>query len=568
MKKVWLVTAFFLGLLLIMPMVQASQEIITHSHKEGNVAYQFGLEKPLSESVPNPDGQVSTHDNFSSSYDIIMEEYTTTINQTSPLNHEVPSTSLNDSSAFQIDHSGDELLPDMNHTTRQHSPQSGSTESSNTANSHTGIDHRYIQALPYWTKEGHWFPKTAYSQIRYQVHFGSYIGLATFKAYVKVQRGADTYCRYLRVYLDEGRVDQKIICSGTSEFTFDFNIWWGGTHTLTLEIYWGGWRDYGWKLVMIEVYDAEWDVCSETWEHYTWYYRHDLGTEFFGKTAHSRLEFDVLLGPNSWAWIKIDRHDDTYARFFWIYVDGVKKNGDGDWTPLSKPFYLGEYVRGSLHKLRLEIYWGGYKDCGWKLDMKQFKVFYDSLFVEVDYMQASDHNHKPDANNILNVITDYYKLHGAQNTVFVIDDAVPHVDSLSWNQHKSYYSSYFDHKGQYGWKYMLAGHYSGIIYEVGYIFEDPPDVPNDTMIFIADQLVHEVSGWYWPWPITYEKLMRNVIMHELGHTVGIIITDAQGREVYCPQPYSVMAKGVNTPGAATEEYQAYDWEYWSLRSMP
>jgi len=377
-----------------------------------------------------------------------MEEYTTTVNQTFPSNHELPETALDNSTAFQIDHSGDAFLPDMNHTANQRVPKTTSTESDGTTSSHTGIDHHYIKALPYWTKEGHWFPKTSYSQLRYQVYFGSYIGYVTFKAYVKVQSGADTISRYLRFYYDGGRVAERIIYSGTNEFTFDFNVWWGGTHTLTAEIYWGGYRDYGWKLAMIEVYAL---IYSEYgYDYDTWNYRRDLDTEFFPKASYSRLEFDVLLGPNSWAYIKIDSHDDTIARYFWIYVDGVKKNGNSDWTPLSKPFYLGEYARRSLHKLRLEIYWGAYKDYGWKLDMKQFKLYYDSVFVEVDYMADANHNHKPDQR--------------------IADDL---------------------------WKFLNPF-------------------------------------------VTYEKAMRVVMMHEVGHTVGIYISDASG-EVYCLQPFSVMS---------------------------
>jgi predicted Zn-dependent protease len=60
--------------------------------------------------------------------------------------------------------------------------------------------------------------------------------------------------------------------------------------------------------------------------------------------------------------------------------------------------------------------------------------------------------------------------------------------------------------------------------------------------------------------------MRQTIMHEIGHTVGICISDANHKEVYCGQPYSVMAHS-NTNNLS-EDYQAYDWEHWSLRSMP
>jgi len=274
--------------------------------------------------------------------------------------------------------------------------------------------------------EGHWFPKTSYSQLRYQVYFGSYIGYVTFKAYVKVQSGADTISRYLRFYYDGGRVAERIIYSGTTEFTFDFNVWWGGTHTLTAE-----------------------------------------------------------------------------------------------------------------------IYWGAYKDYGWKLDMKQFKLYYECVFVEVNYMADANHNHKPDPNSILNPITEYYRLHGAQNVAFVVDQSVSHTDVMNSSIYNTYYSSYYQHRGQYGWKYMLVGHYDEHSNWWGWAW-----VNSDGIFIAAQRIADDLWKFLNPF-VTYEKAMRVVMMHEVGHTVGIYISDASG-EVYCLQPFSVMST-VNTYNTA-EDY--------------
>jgi hypothetical protein len=483
-----------------------------------------------------------------------MKEYTTETNRTFGVDHEANATSVGDNNLVQVDHSGDSSLPDMNQTVVHRDDEAAHSELEVGLNSHSGIDHHYLKAIPYWTKEGHWFPKRDYSQIRYQVYFGSYIGYVTFTAYVNVQRGADPVGRYLRFYYDGVQVGQEVMYYSTHTFTFQFDVWFGGTHTLTVEVYWGGYRDYGWKLSVIEVYALL--LSEQGYDYATWNYRRDLDTEFFPKASYARLEFDVFLGPNSWAYIKIDSHDDTIARFFWIYVDGVKKNGDQDWTPLAKSFYLGDYSRGSLHKLRLEIYWGGYKEYGWKLDMKTFKVYYDSVFVEVDYMSAADHNHAPSQSSILSIITDYYHLHGHQNLAFVIDDDLTHVDNMWPSNLASYRQSYFDHKGDSYWRYLVVGHYSFYNNVAGYQHPDYLDT-----VFVADQYASDVAEWYWFMGVTHDKALRDAVMHEIGHTVGIVVPDANGEEVYCPQPYSVMAIGTALLGAITENNQEYDWEH-------
>ena len=73
-------------------------------------------------------------------------------------------------------------------------------------------------------------------------------------------------------------------------------------------------------------------------------------------------------------------------------------------------------------------------------------------------------------------------------------------------------------------------------YVCGYCFMPGEDAGN--YIFVADA----TTDW-----AAYQMGLKAfateavVLMHELGHSIGIIILDAQGREVYCDDPECVMA---------------------------
>lgn len=209
------------------------------------------------------------------------------------------------------------------------------------------------------------------------------------------------------------------------------------------------------------------------------------------------------------------------------------------------------------------------------------------LFVEIDYMPG----HRP-TQSVLDYIRDYYSREGIAVTFFV-DDEVPFDETVTFEEFWKFEKNHNDGEDWLGisefkdgmplltqakyeqYKQKLASKYKWVLFGTvdaggapGYCHWD--NIHSGNYIFIADgandQWASETK-----WKVlsfggaTAEKVETSVLMHELGHAIGIIqLRDSE--EVYDPDQSSVMAK--------VSVYNLYPWvnphyssEYWELRNL-
>jgi hypothetical protein len=177
-------------------------------------------------------------------------------------------------------------------------------------------------------KEGHWFPNKAYSQICYEVVPYS----SSMQFYIQIAEVQDIYYRYFRVYYDGSKRFETVIYSGFSGYV-TLNTAAGGYHKVMLEIQWGYYSDYGWKLVSFNP-TSNGAVTGE----------------FFPQDPASKLRFNVYLGVGTQVDLEVSSAGDTYTRYLKIYVDGVLK--DTEYAPFSfATINIGDYGKHSLHEI-------------------------------------------------------------------------------------------------------------------------------------------------------------------------------------------------------------------------
>jgi len=210
------------------------------------------------------------------------------------------------------------------------------------------------------------------------------------------------------------------------------------------------------------------------------------------------------------------------------------------------------------------------------------------LFIEIDYMEG----HEPDL-TVLDYVETYYLERGV-NVTFYIDEAVTFDESVSdtdfWNIEATYNNLGDDAYGTDGvymskWKWVLYGTtvegkpdvvgYTYVTFSIKYV---PPtgrilsvDCLAGNYIFIADG-----AGDSWASNVGIEPYGAEavVLMHELGHSVGIVNVGWSGNvytgfglgEIYDPDPSSVMSY-LSTTNAGLYGEWYYSDEYWKLRNM-
>jgi hypothetical protein len=391
-------------------------------------------------------------------------------------------------------------------------------------------------------KEGHWFPNMAYSRIRYEVLL-HYMGVPFpyymwYPFYIHIDRDEDIYTRIFRVYFDGSMIFEAVI--GSSGFDGNINVFtFFGYHKIELEIKWGYYSDHGWKLVSFKPGYG------------------DVTGEFFPFTDYGRLRWDVFMGPDTKAEVKIENVDDPYVRILRFFVDGVQVGSD-TYAPCDITFDLGNYATNSSHEIMLQVHWCYYKEWGYKLS--KFRVHYEAVYGEIDYMDG----HRPH-DDVISYIQDYYKDHGYARFTFVIDDQVPHDDQVTMAEYNNnYYNVYFDHRGQAGaWKYVLFGHHTPLAGVCGWT-----DQVGGNRIFVADQTCDDYAyDWWNRWfgGVTETQVEKLVLMHEGGHSINILEVDAHGDEVYCSNSFCVMST-VNWDSCDDHPY--YCTFHWEQRSFP
>jgi len=207
------------------------------------------------------------------------------------------------------------------------------------------------------------------------------------------------------------------------------------------------------------------------------------------------------------------------------------------------------------------------------------------LFIEIDYMEG----HAP-TQAVLDYVEWYYMGNNPSgdliNATFYVDDVVPLDPSVSdtdfWAIEAVYNDlgndaygtgdAVFGTDGVYSskWKWVLygttvegapnvVGYTYVVIARVGWTY----DLLAGNYIFIADKTADTWAAANGIQPYGAEAV---VLMHEMGHSIGIAKLDSRGREVYDPDKYSVMSY-LSTANAGKYWAWYYSAAYWATRNM-
>lgn len=185
-------------------------------------------------------------------------------------------------------------------------------------------------------------------------------------------------------------------------------------------------------------------------------------------------------------------------------------------------------------------------------------AYVHELFYEIDYMPG----HMP-TESALAYIHDYYAERWIRIT-FYVDDEVPLDDSVTKAEFSAFIEEYNDHDfGYYSqWKWVLFGTVvDGEPGTAGHVWGDE-DKAN--YAFIADQTGDNFAIDHAGEGVTAEEVEAVVLMHEMGHTIGILKLDSEENEVYDANAWSVMA--LLSLDNCNAEPIRYSREYWILRN--
>ncbi|MFX1513984.1 MAG: hypothetical protein ACFFCQ_15500 [Promethearchaeota archaeon] len=411
---------------------------------------------------------------------------------------------------------------------------------------------------------GLFFPQAYYSELRFEVEFFRCYWWSSYAwGYLKLDIEAvqDTYDRYLYVYLDGIQVGSRIRIK--DEIGFHETVSYTSTegkHHLTLRIYSGNYKPYGWKLTNLEVINYYY-YSSGLLSTYLPFPGNVLSV-YFPKASRAQLTFDINAGKKTKMNLFIKNEDDTVSRFFSAYVNGITKISEGStpnlpWSSVQN-LNLGTYNQNSSHKLTLQVRWGSYKEWGWKILLQPrsdgLLVHYRAVAYEVDYMTG----HKPHV-GVLNYIESYYCLRGFERIEFFIDDLVTHDSQVTVTEYyNNYYNKKFDHRGESLWKYILFGHKTASS-ALGWAY------PNSDKIFIADAACDDYANWHF-W-VSHVQVEKVVLMHECGHSIGIIDYYSNNNENYCKTAACVMAK-VSAWFGNCNNAPWYCYHHWKQRNFP
>jgi uncharacterized protein YihD (DUF1040 family) len=195
------------------------------------------------------------------------------------------------------------------------------------------------------------------------------------------------------------------------------------------------------------------------------------------------------------------------------------------------------------------------------------------LFIEIDYMLG----HKP-TQSVLDYIEEYYLQRDILIT-FYVDDEVPldsEVTLEEFFKYEAQYNDMGDDKIIYHWRgreYKLTVKWKWVLYGTvdarssitnGYAYTGGRDDAGN-YIFIADERNDRVAIIWEEQGVTAEEVETVVLMHELGHTIGIIRYNEEGCEIFDSHMWSVMA--TLTPANCNANPIRYSSEYWELRNM-
>jgi len=212
------------------------------------------------------------------------------------------------------------------------------------------------------------------------------------------------------------------------------------------------------------------------------------------------------------------------------------------------------------------------------------------LFIEIDYIEG----HAPNQ-TVLDYIEWYYMGNNPSgeliSVTFYVNDSIPYVgayaginDDEFWAIEKAYNNmgddaygtrdSIFGTAGVYSskWKWILYGTtVEGAPNVIGYTYViiarigRTYDLLAGNYIFIADGAADSWAGSQEP-PIEPYGAEAVVLMHEMGHSIGVAKLSWRGAEIYDPDSGSVMSY-LSTANAKLYWAWYYSKEYWATRNM-
>ncbi|MFX1577355.1 MAG: hypothetical protein ACFFCF_09275 [Promethearchaeota archaeon] len=404
---------------------------------------------------------------------------------------------------------------------------------------------RWNPALPKFPNfEGHWFPKQSHSILYFQCAFG---WTGNQRLDIVIEQDQDSYSRYFYVRCDGVLVHSSVI--GSSGFNGHVLFYTTlGSHRIELEIYYGGYKNHGWKLVYFWPYTLSGGRAG------------NVEGEYFPKIYRSTLQYWVECGDDTILNLDIQRINDRYTRFLSIYLDGNTVVSERVVSGSHQfEFNIGDYANPpdpgdpigdpTMHELKLQIRSGSYCEYGWRVNL--CAIHYESVFVEVDWMKAGNGctGHEPPA-SVVEYVEAYYKVHGYERVDFQINSTGnPHEEMVEPDTFlNTYIPTFFDHiNDSENWRYVVFGHYGPPGY-YGYIHPDDTDCA-----FLADEYLDT------------EEKRRTTLMHEFGHTLGIIELDVYGGEYYCANWACCMAEA-SPHNMVLEPW--YCGVHWATRTDP
>lgn len=404
------------------------------------------------------------------------------------------------------------------------------------------------------TKEGHWFPNMDHSRIRYEINT-QYLTWFSYPFHLDLSAGDDPYARYFRIYWDGNLIHDQVI-SPYSGFHGDFSISaWPGSHRLEFEIWSGYYSDHPWKIDLFKPLSPDPLGDPTTAAQVT--------GEYFPFTPYGRLRWNVYMGQQTDAEIKINSVDDPYLRDLKIFVDGVQIQST--YAPCDITVPLGSYTHGSMHEIMLEVSWCDYRE--WGYEMPKFRVHYGGAAAEIDYLVCDNgaHNHRPH-DDVLNYMQVWYVEHGYQRFSLFIDDAIntsdyPGSSVMTNDIYNDIRTDHFDYDYMNGVKYVLFGHDDGVFEGDALGWADAPG----ERVFIADQTCDDYAFWNgWLGGFNDVQVEKVLIMHECGHSISIIERSGDD-EQYCSQTWCVMAL---CGGDNCDDNPWYCQNHWNLRQFP
>ncbi len=386
-----------------------------------------------------------------------------------------------------------------------------------------GTDDLHVEAAEVTRPlEGDWFPQESYARIAYC----QWVGI-THKFYFYVERGADTYSRYFRLYMDGQLLKQQVISGNYySDYVSAPADTQVGYHVITLEINYGGYVEHGWKL-------RYWTAMVPDSESYYQPVRTD--NQLFRKKGYSELEFKVPMGPDTKLNVETVNFHDLINRYLYVYVDGVRIHTL--YSPGAYEVPLGYWGTPGMHDLKLVLYWGDKFTGTYPKAITQLYVSYAYRTVEVDCMVGHSQ-----PQSVYDYAEAYYRTHDYRRVHFFENDTdIPYQEWVDPNIWNSLYNTYASQacKGNSRWTWGL---YCNRVWYIDREVWGLGELAGKKFV------IGDAGSWFYN---------RNwILMHEFGHTEGM--DDYTGYKTDC---YAQEQYHYDYMDWATPHYASSSWTY-------